>query len=86
MSKAKKTASKIKRLKEKKARKEANKLKYLSWRDHGINQKSKRFLKTSGKKRASGFDHPNGACGNVGCARCFPGVHGNKRLVWLTTK
>lgn len=61
------------RLEVKRAKKAANQVKYLRWKEEGKNQKSKRFT-GSAKKRQSVrvVSHPTGPCGNIGCLRCNP--------------
>ena len=59
------------RKKEKRQRKAAMQAKYETWKQAGINSKSRRSLK---KKTASNkkHTHPDGFCGNPGCKHCFP--------------
>ncbi len=71
MSKKAKNASKERRLREKRARKQANKAAYARMRDMGENSKSKRFVKRGKNERlAKRIDHPEGNCGNFGCVKC----------------
>jgi hypothetical protein len=71
MGKKARAKSKERRLKEKRARKAANRARYEKWRDMGQNSKSKRARAGSKKRQlANVVSHPNGACGNVGCMRC----------------
>ena len=76
MSKKSKKKTKEKNQKAKRARKDAQRALYESFKNQGINTKSKRARKTSKSKRkmVDGINHPNGACGNQGCIKCH-GVH-----------
>lgn len=70
MSKASRSRSKERRAKVKKARKEAQKARYKEYAAKGNNSKRK----VSQNKKARHFRadrHLHGACGNVGCTRCF---------------
>jgi hypothetical protein len=58
----------------KRAQKETRKALYASWRDQGKNVKSKRFLAKGKNGSVANVSHPNGACGNVGCRKCFPAI------------
>jgi hypothetical protein len=69
MSKKAKTAARDKRKREKRARKEANRLRYASMRDAGNNTKKKSSNKTR-RLTVRIHRHPNGSCGNIGCKRC----------------
>jgi len=69
MSKKAKTAAREKRKREKRARKEANRLRYASKRDAGTNTKEKSGDKTR-RSTIRFHRHPTGACGNIGCKRC----------------
>ena len=75
MSKGAKSRSKERRRREKAARKAAMKARYESYRDKGINTKSKRYRNNLKDRTVSGFDHPEGHCGNIGCKKCFPDFH-----------
>lgn len=76
MSKKIKASTKAKNLQAKRARKAANRAKYNALRDAGKNSKSIRSIRAGKKaKRLSGIDHPNGFCGNIACAKCFPQYH-----------
>lgn len=79
MSQKSKSAAKLKRRKDKRARKDAQKAEYANYRDQGINQKSKRFRRNQ-KRIVGGKNHADGPCGNVGCQRCHP------RLVATTVR
>lgn len=70
MSKSSKTQSKMRRLKEKRARKAAMRLRYEKYRESGQNSKSKRAKKAI-MKMAKTVDHPDGKCGNPACQKCF---------------
>ena len=73
MSKRSKKATAEKRISEKRARKAANKARYIKLREQGVNSKSSRFAKNAKKnKKAKFIDHPNGFCGNIACKKCFP--------------
>lgn len=73
MSKKAKLVNREKRLQSKRAKKSANKARYLEMKARGVNSKSKRSVSNSKKKkRVSLLDHPNGNCGNPGCLKCFP--------------
>jgi hypothetical protein len=77
MSKKAKAKQKEKRLQKKRAIKNANKDRYAEMKRLGQNSKSKRATKQGKKgKRVKTVDHPNGACGNIGCKKCDPcGIH-----------
>jgi len=52
--------------------KEARRALYRRFADEGRNQKSKRnSLKTKRVQTIAGLDHPDGACGNIACTKCF---------------
>lgn len=70
MSKKCKSRSKERRLKEKRARKQANRAKYEAWRNQGVNSKSKRAQLNLKRKKKVRNSHPEGACGNIACMRC----------------
>lgn len=73
MSKKAKVANKEKRLQRKRAIKNANKARYAELARLGQNSKSKRFTKQSKRRKSvKMIDHPNGACGNPACRKCFP--------------
>ena len=70
-----KTRAKEKARKAKRARKDAQQLKYQSFRDQGQNQKSKRFTLNSKRRKnnsATKHQHLISNCGNPGCKQCFP--------------
>ncbi len=69
MSKKAKTASRERRTREKRARKEANRARYAAMRDAGQNQKKKGGDQT-GRELLRIKRHPDGDCGNIGCIRC----------------
>jgi len=73
MGKTSRTKSKEKRKEQKRARKNAQKALYESYMKQGKNTKSKRStLNNKRKAKAiSVVSHPDGACGNPGCAKCF---------------
>jgi len=77
MSKKCKAASKLKNLLAKRTRRATNRAKYDALRDSGQNSKSKRFRKSSlRRKKIKAISHSDGPCGNVGCKRCDPlGIH-----------
>ena len=79
MSKKCKTQAKERRLREKRARKESQKLRYKSYAVAGGNSKSKRYSRNSSNRTLS-TAHSLGKCGNIGCIRCF-GVNFNPFLV-----
>ncbi len=62
--------SKLRRKKERTARKASRQAQYERWRDLGINTKSKRQVK-KGRKGPRMRRHAIGNCGNPGCIRCF---------------
>ena len=62
--------AKLRRLREKRARKQSMQATYDAWRDQGVNKKSKRSRKNAKKTLARNTTHPLGACGNPGCVRC----------------
>jgi hypothetical protein len=66
--------AKLRRLKEKRAKKQSMQTIYQKWRDDGVNQKSKRARKNARKNLARNISHPDGPCGNPGCVRCH-GIH-----------
>lgn len=70
--KGSKTRAKAKSDAAKRARKQAMKAQYQAWAAEGLNKKSDRALKKSKKVLVSNLKHPNGACGNIGCLKCFP--------------
>jgi hypothetical protein len=73
MSKKTKPASKEKRLREKQARKAANKALYASRARMGENTKSSRTARKA-KKKKSGKDkgkHLIADCGNIACKKCY---------------
>lgn len=69
MSKKSQAGGKQKRLKEKRARKDAMQAKYKRFAELGQNSGSKRSKKAI-KKPISLVSHPSGRCGNVGCKKC----------------
>lgn len=71
MSKKAKTASRERRKREKRARKDANRARYAAMRDAGQNRKKKGGDET-GKGTLRIQRHPTGDCGNIGCVRCSP--------------
>ena len=72
MSKSSKAASRTKRLQQRRARREANRLLYERRKQAGINGKSQRARRSAKTNRlVNVFDHPNGRCGNLACKRCF---------------
>jgi hypothetical protein len=76
MSRKIKQKNKVDRLQAKRARKSANQAHYAELRRLGINGKSRRAKANAKKhKRHNGISHFNGACGNVGCKRCFPEIY-----------
>jgi hypothetical protein len=92
MSKTSKTKTKQENKKKKQQKKENQRLKYQAWAAAGTNNKSKRSVLNSRRRRKSNkHEHRFGACGNPGCTTCFgprnlnPGRgHGRKKLavVW----
>jgi hypothetical protein len=73
MSKTSKAKTKTSNLQAKRARKSANKAYFASLRAAGKNTKSVRSVRAGKKSRkVATISHPNGACGNPACARCFP--------------
>lgn len=56
------------------AAKAARKLLYQQYAEQGRTRGSKRLRKRRGPKLV-GNDHPHGACGNIGCAKCRPEVN-----------
>lgn len=72
MSKKAKAASKKRRQDQKRTRKAARRALYESYRDRGVNSKSRRARNNvraqSSLRRGS---HPEGRCGNPGCMECF---------------
>jgi hypothetical protein len=69
MSKHAKSARALKRRQEKAKRKAAQRARYATYRDQGVNQKSKRFMRQK-RKLVRTRRHLMAFCGNVGCARC----------------
>lgn len=65
--------SKERRAAEKRKRKAMMKQQYAAWRDEGINQK--RGRSGTKKKVTIRRRHPDGNCGNIGCALCSPSYH-----------
>ena len=81
MSKKSKAASKKKRQAAKRARKSARQALYESYRDRGINSKSRRSrLNAKARNKMRSRTHPHGHCGNPGCIKCY-GVHYKPFLV-----
>lgn len=72
MSRKSKSAAKLRRRKDKRARKEAEKARYASYRDQGVNSKSKRFRLKRRRRIGDRPQHADGPCGNVGCQKCHP--------------
>jgi len=70
MSKRTKTAAALRRKKEKRSRKDAQRAKYEAWSKAGSNKKKKQ---NRGTRTARATKHEVLFCGNVGCRRCFPG-------------
>lgn len=70
MSKKSRAGGKEKRLKEKRARKDAMRSLYKKYAEQGRMKGSKRAKKAK-KKPISMISHPEGACGNPGCRKCF---------------
>jgi hypothetical protein len=76
MSKKAKKTNRERRLQRKRAIKNANKTRYAELKRLGQNSKSKRFMRQSKRyKLVRTVDHPNGACGNIACKKCFPSLH-----------
>lgn len=69
-SKAARAGGKLKRLKEKRARKDAMRAQYKKFAEQGRVKGSKRAKKAM-KKNISLVSHPCGPCGNPGCKKCF---------------
>lgn len=69
MSKRTKTASAIRRKKEKRSRKDAEQAKYAAFAKAGQNKKSKRSLGKNKEGRV--VRHAILFCGNIGCQKCF---------------
>lgn len=73
--KAKMTARALRRA-QKAARKASQNLQYAAWKAAGQNTKSRRAKLR--KKRSTQMRtrvHAQGPCGNIGCKRCYPGLH-----------
>jgi len=85
MSKRSKAASKQFNRKQKKALKEAQRLRYASYRDSGQNTKSVRAKANAqkNKRKARNGRHLQGACTNIGCSKCFANFVGNDP--WLAS-
>jgi hypothetical protein len=72
MSKKSRKTAKAKRLREKRARRMKMQALYDSYREKGMNTKSKRARKSISKgKTLSAIPH-TWKCGNTGCTKCFP--------------
>jgi len=72
MSKKAKTKSQLKRARERKAQKEANRSRYEGYMARGINTKSKRnTARGRGVSKVRATSHLLGMCGNIGCNKCF---------------
>lgn len=85
MSKTSKAKTKQSNLQAKRARKAANRAYYASLRVAGKNGKSVRSIRAGKKSRKRNtVDHPNGACGNIACARCFPYLE--RAFLWKRRK
>lgn len=71
MSVKSRNKAKLKRLQEKRARKEAMRKQYEGFRDHGLNTKSKRVqLRNKRRQTVRNDRHLLGECGNIGCRKC----------------
>jgi len=73
VSKTSKKNASERRKTEKAKRKAAEKAKYLSFKEKGLN--SKRGLlkkKSQNENKMRAHSHPHGNCGNLGCKLCFP--------------
>lgn len=76
MSKKSKSQAKDKRAAMKRSRKALQKAQYETWARDGQNKKSKRVRLASGRvKSIKLHNHPNGACGNLGCISCQPALN-----------
>jgi hypothetical protein len=72
MSAKAKNAARLRRLHEKRSRKQAQQTQYEAWSRAGQNGKSKRFQRKAGITHQRAHSHPDGYCGNLGCSRCEP--------------
>jgi len=78
MSKKSKKASKEKNLQAKRTRRTANRARFQAMALAGKNSKSTRARAVNkNNRKVKMVDHPEGHCGNHGCARCFPHVDRN---------
>jgi len=72
MSKKSKSASKERRLKEKRSRKATMASRYEAYAKAGGNSKRQTLKAKRQEGNVSTADHSTGKCGNVGCAKCNP--------------
>jgi hypothetical protein len=72
MSKKSKSASKERRLKEKRSRKLTMAARYEAYAKAGGNSKRQSLKAKRRNGDVSTVSHPVGKCGNVGCAKCNP--------------
>lgn len=69
--KASRNRTKVRRKKERRARKDSMNAQYAAWREAGVNTKSHRAKKNQVKRKVvKNFDHPDGACTNPACHKC----------------
>lgn len=80
MGKASRTRKKTERQQKRRAQKQAQKELYQRYAEEGRKRGSKR-ARANEAKLVGGITHPNGACGNVGCARCFPHINRDRMAV-----
>lgn len=71
MSKAARAGGKLRRLREKRTRKDTMKAQYKKFAEQGRVKGSKRLSRKEQQKKLSLVSHPNGRCGNPGCKKCF---------------
>lgn len=75
MGKKARIKNKEKRDAQKRARREANKRRWQEMARAGENIKTKRYLSKRKRKvslETANINHPDGACGNLACNRCYP--------------
>jgi hypothetical protein len=73
MSKKSKQQNREKRLQKKRAMKAANKARYAELKRVGQNNKSRRsMMQSKRRKLVKTIDHKDGICGNLACKQCYP--------------
>jgi hypothetical protein len=73
-----KTRRRDKRKSERRAARQQRKELYAKYAEQGRKKGSKRITKRRGPKLV-GSSHPNGVCGNIGCATCNPTFNADRQ-------